>query len=194
MPLDLRQASRTQGETSGSGGEICELGLPLPPKPEDGALRREGRLLSQRPLGVVVPRGGRFDGGGRLSALRTPSPAGPRGLGCSLFLFGGGEALLRQVERIWERVAAFSLTSRSLRSWPTQVRLVPWSCKISPRDRAEGIKGSGGNRWACCGAGCHRGSSLVKRVGTVAFWGSGEAKAGDWGGHYGGAARVLSGL
>lgn len=76
----------------------CSPGLTLFLKAEGWALRREARCLSQRPLGAVVRRGRRFDW---LSALRTPIPAGPRGLGRCLFLLWRLEAWLHQVQRIW---------------------------------------------------------------------------------------------
>ncbi|KAI5144115.1 hypothetical protein MUG91_G5n30 [Manis pentadactyla] len=49
------------------------------------------------------------------------------------------------------------LSSPRLRSWPVQEKHVLWFCKLTPRVERRGQRGSGGNRWACCGAGCHPG-------------------------------------
>lgn len=120
-----------------AGMRFANLNHPAFPKLENAALRREAWWLSQRPLGVVVPRGGRFDSSCRLNALRTPCPAGPRGLSYCLFLFRRGETLLQQVERIWERVSDFSETEPLAEAG----RACSLVLQNDPSVRAEGIEG-----------------------------------------------------
>lgn len=152
---------------------LALLGWPSSQRPKAG-------LCSERPLGVVVYSSWRFDSGGWFRDLRTPFPAGPRGLDRCLFLLRRQETRLRWVQWIWVGISTFLPGPRRLRTWPAQVEHVPWFCNSALAGSRGNRRESGGRTELALEPAVTWGSSFVKHVGTVSSLGDCEG-AGRWG-------------